>query len=297
MATPSSQIANPNESWRNYRKRVALHSCKVSTDDLKRLFRIINEKQKRLGEDAVAGLRQMANEAPDAFQQRQLKVQNAFITTARITGFNNETVTGHGEGVFDSDLLPERIMSIEYDTTFSPKAQLNTIPNNNVILFLDFSRPKVFGRGLPAEPTPNNSNWVISAESEVWSTSLNARLQEFFGERETRVNWLHLSTTYDALLLLIGFPLTLWAASRVGHPMSEKLHLPTSIQTALYVYLFFLFLNAFRWMFSYGRWIFPKIELADGKSAPGRHRAVWSLLVLGILTAAIWDAIKSFAWN
>ncbi len=299
MATvsPSASTANPNEAWRNYNKRVSIHSCKFSMDDPKRLYRIVNEKQKELRDIAVAALDQTAGETPEAFQDRRTRVRDAFITTVRITGFDNEMVTGHGESIFDSGLLPERIMSIEYDTVFSPKAQLNITPNNRVVLFLDFSRPTVFGGRLPAEPTPNNSNWVVNAESEAWSTSLNARLEGFFKERRTNVDWLHRSNTYDALLLVIGVPLTLWATSRIGNAIAFRLHVTSAVQTALYIYLFFLFLNAFRWMFSYGRWIYPKIELESRNSAPSRHRTVWSVLVLGILVAAIWDAIKALAAN
>jgi hypothetical protein len=299
MATvlPSAPTTNPNEAWRNYNKGVSLHSCKLSIDDPKRLYRIINEKQKELGDVAVAGLKQTADETPEAFQERRNRVRDAYITTARITGFDNEMVTGHGESIFDSALLPERIMSIEYDTVFSPMANLNVTPNNRVVLLIDFSRPTVFGRGLPAEPTPNNSNWAVSAESEAWSTSLNARLEGFFKERRTHIDWLHRSNTYDALLLVIGVPLTLWATSRIGNAITFRLHLASAVQTALYIYLFFLFLNVFRWMFSYGRWVFPKIELESRNSAPSRHRAVWSALVFGILVAAIWDAIKALAAN
>jgi hypothetical protein len=299
MATvlPLSQTTNPNEAWRNYNKRVSLHSCKLSMDDLKRLYRIINEKQKEAGDAALATLTQTATETPETFQERRNRVRDAFITTARITGFDNEMVTGHGESIFDSALLPERIMSIEYDTIFSPKAKLNATPNNRVVLFLDFARPTVFGRTLPAEPTPNNSNWVVNAELEAWSTSLNARLEGFFNERRTRLDWLHRSNTYDALLLLVGFPLALWATVRVGNAIMFRLHLASAVQTALYVYLFFLFLNMFRWMFSYGRWVYPKTELELRNSSPSRHRAVWSILVLGILGAAIWDAIKALATN
>jgi hypothetical protein len=299
MAAPSdlNQTINPNEAWRNYNKRVSLHSCKLSIDDPKRLYRIVNEKQKELGDVAVNALTQTAGETAEAFQERRNRVRDAYITTARITGFDNEMVTGHGESIFDSALLPERVMSIEYDTVFSPKAQLNIVPNDRVVLFLDFSRPTVFGSALPAAPTPNNGNWVVSAESEAWSTSLNARLEGFFKERRTHIDWLHHSNTYDALLLVIGIPLTLWATSRIGNAIVLRLHLASAAQTALYIYLFFLYLNVFRWMFSYGRWVYPKIELESRNSAPSRHRTVWSVLVLGILGAAIWDAIKALASN
>jgi hypothetical protein len=221
--------------------------------------------------------------------------KEAFITTVQIKGVNAEVVTGHGESFFDSALLPERIISIEYDTAFSPKAQLNFIPNDRASVLLDFSRPRFVDRGLPSEPTPNNSNWFVTAENEGWCTSLSTRLEQFFAERRTPVEWLHLSNTYDGLLIVMGFPLALWGAYRIGHPISARVHLPAAVETGLYVYAFFLSLGVFRWMFSYARWVFPKIELDSEKSTSGKHRAIWATLALGVLGSALWDAIKALA--
>jgi len=194
--------SNPNETWRNYTKQVSIQSCRLHVEDLKRLYRLINDKQLEAGSDAVARLWKTENEAQEQFEARRRRVKDAFITTVRIKGTNAEVVTGHGEVFFDSGLLPETIASVEYDTAFSPKAQLNFTPNDRASAFLDFSRPTIFGSGLPSEPTPNNSNWFVTAQTEGWSTSLSARLEHFFAERKTPVEWLHRSNTYDGLLIV-----------------------------------------------------------------------------------------------
>jgi hypothetical protein len=62
---------------------------------------------------------------------------------------------------------------------------LNFTPNDRASVFLDFSRPAIFGHGLPSEPTPNGSYWFVTAQTEGWSTSLSARLEQFFAERGT----------------------------------------------------------------------------------------------------------------
>jgi hypothetical protein len=74
---------------------------------------------------------------------------------------------------------------------------------------------------------------------------------------------LHRPNAYDGLLMVIGVPLALWGAYRVGHPVCTAVHLPSAVETGVYVYGFFLCLSLFRWMFSYARWVFPKIELAS----------------------------------
>lgn len=288
-------VPNPNEAWRNYTKRVAVGACRLRVEDLKRLYRLINEKQVEAGKAVVSGFWKTENETQEQFEARCQQVTNAFITTVQIRGANAEVVTGHGEKFFDSGLLPEQIISIEYDTAFSPKAQLNFTPNDRATVFLDFSRPTILDRGLPSEPTPNSSNWFVTAQTEAWSTSVSARLEQFFAERRTRVDWLHRSNTYDGLLIVMGVPLALWGAYRIGHPIAARVHPPSALETAFYVYAFFLSLNVFRWMFSYARWVFPKIDLASERSTSGKHRALWGALALGLLGRAIWDAIKALA--
>jgi hypothetical protein len=286
---------NPNEAWRNYTKRVSISACRLGDGDLKKLYRLINEKQIEAGNSVVAGFWKTNDETQEHFEGRCLKARNAFVTTVQIKGGSAEVVTGHGEAFFESGLLPERIISVEYDTAFSPKAHLNFTPNDRVSVLLDFSRPTIFGRGLPSEPTPNNSNWFVTAQTESWSTSVSTRLEQFFAERTTSIEWLHRPNTYDALLIVMGFPLALWGAYRIGHPISARLLLSPALETGLYVYAFFLSLNVFRWMFSYARWVFPKVDLDYGKSRAGKHRAIWAAVAIGLFSGALWDAIKTLA--
>ena len=93
----------------------------------------------------------------------------------------------------------------------------------------------------------------------------------------------------------MGVALALWGAYRMGHPISARVHLPSAVETGLYVYTFFLSLNVFRYMFSYARWVFPKIELESEKSPARKHRTLWAALALGVLGSAFWDAIKALA--
>lgn len=269
-------------------------ACRLSADDLKRLYRLINEKQVELGKRLVAGLYATPQESAEQFKSRTATVQNAFITTVTVTGKNGEVVSGHGEAFFDSPLLPERIQAIAYDTGFTPNAVLKYTPLDRASVLLDFSRPALIDiSASPSNPTPNNSNWFITAETESWSTSLGSRLGEFFRERATKLNWMHGPAVYDSLLLVLGLPLSIWAAYRLGHLVSARLRPPTVINTAVYLYAFFFALNVFRGLFSYAKWIFPKVELQSENSGAATHRFLWSAIVLGVLGSAVWDAIKS----
>ncbi|MCI0557731.1 MAG: hypothetical protein MN733_04495, partial [Nitrososphaera sp.] len=265
-----------------------------SHNDLKLLYRLVNEKQIEHGNQVVSRLVQNDGETPEQFEQRRVRVKNAFITTVSITGANGHVVTGHGEAIFESPLVPERISSMLYDTSFSPNAQLQYRPSDRASVLLDFSRPPLINfAAQPSAPTPNNSNWLVSAETESWSTSLSTRLSDFFSERKTLVDWLHRSATYDLLLLVAGFPFSLWGAYRLGNLIIAGKSLSSVLNTAVYVYAFFVSANVFRALFSYSRWVFPKIELESPKSPALRHRALWYALVIGVLVSALLDAIKS----
>ena len=295
-ATLNEVGTNPNESWRNFSMQGAIPPCLLSRDDLKVLYRLINNKQMDYRDKLLSQLSQQQNETQEQCEQRRIRVSNAFITTVLITGVNGTVVTGHGEAIFDSSSLPERILTILYDTSFSPNAQLKHMPSDRVSLLLDFSKaPLINFVSQPSALTPNNSNWNIFGETESWATSLNTRLTEFFGERKTSVGWLHKAATYDWLLLLGGFPLSLWGANKLGGFIIGGKTFPPIMSVAIYGYAFILAANIFRALFSYSRWVYPKIELESSRSPVLKHRILWGTISLGLVISAIWDGIKFLA--
>jgi hypothetical protein len=206
---------NRNEAWRNFTVASPIAACKLGRADLKRLYRLINEKQIEHRDRLIAKLFKTDTETTEQFLERLRQVRNAFITTVRI--INGEVITGHGEDFFDSPLLPERILSISYDTSFGPTAILKYTPLDRASVLLDFSQPlPVDMAAQPSAPTPNNSNFLVTAETESWSTSLTTRIRDFFTEKATRVDWLHASATYNALQMILGVPLALWGGYRLA---------------------------------------------------------------------------------
>jgi hypothetical protein len=121
-------------------------------------------------------------------------------------------------------------------------------------------------------------------------------LIDFFNERRTGFDWLRKAGIYDLLLFIVGLPFALVIVYEVSS-IIEKLQLPMMLTSGLYVYAFFVGLYIFRGLFTYLRWVFPKIEIESDTSPPLHHRALWLLIILGIPGAvfgeAIWDAIKA----
>jgi hypothetical protein len=273
-----------------------IKACRLRRDDLVRLYTIINDRQVEYGQMLVNQvLAQQPTESREQFQERRARVQNAFVTTVNITGANNEIVTGSGETFLASRNIPDNILTVFYTTLAGPNAVGITreLLLNRVTLLLDFSRPSILDFSkLPTHATENTSNFQIVAASEPWFTTLNARLTQLFNERRTGFNWLHQQGIYDLLLIIFGLPFALWVSYRFNSSI-EKLELPNILSSSLYVYLFFAGLFIFRGIFTYSRWVFPKIEIQSEASPPLRHRAAWLAIMVGVFGGAIWDAIKA----
>jgi hypothetical protein len=286
---------NPPTSVRTFTTSAPIKACRLRREDLARLYRIINDRQIEYGQMLLNRLAQQPHETEAQFQERRTRVANAFVTTVNVTGSNNEIVSGSGEHFLASENIPDRIVTVFYTTLAGPNAIGITreFLQNRATLMLDFSRPTILDFSkLPTFATFNNSNFDISASSEAWFTTLNTRLTQLFDERRTGFNWLHQPGVYDLLLFIVGLPFALWIDYRCS-PIIDKFQLPTVLASGLYVYLFIAGLFIFRGIFTYSRWVFPKIEIQSEASPPLRHRAVWLAIMVAVFGGAVWDAVKA----
>jgi hypothetical protein len=206
-------------------------------------------------------LAQLPNETIEYFEARKRRVYNSCVVSMTINRTNGESMYGNNEQFLDETNLPDQIRSIFFSTSAVPQT-IGIAPVSRIILFLDFTEPPLFDfNRLPNLPTPNESNFEVASDNEPLFTATRAKLIDFFNERRTRVNWLHGGAVYDVGLCLLGIPFSLWAVYRVSGVLSKYIPLPTIIESALYVYVFFIGLNLFRLFFWYSRWVFQKIEL------------------------------------
>lgn len=210
------------------------------------------------------------NETKEVFDARKKRVYDSFITSMTIQTTTGVMSHGNNESFVEEANLPDHIRSILFSTSSVPQAVLGFIPPCRITVFLDFTTPPLLDFStLPTLPTPNESNFEIVADNHSWFAASNAVLAEFFDTRKTRINWLHRAAMYDILLMILGFPLSIWAAYRLGNVLERAPRMPSIISSAIYIYTFFFSLNVFRVLFSYSKWVFPKVELqTDGSSSP-----------------------------
>jgi hypothetical protein len=94
-----------------------IKACRLRRDDLKRLYRIFNDRQIEHRDSILPLLTQLPTETPEQFQERKTRVTNAFVVHANITGTNNEIVSGAGEHFLDSENMPDNILMFFLTTT------------------------------------------------------------------------------------------------------------------------------------------------------------------------------------
>jgi hypothetical protein len=211
-----------------------------------------------------------------------------------VTGSNGEVITGEVEEFLDSINIPEKILTVFYSTVTGPSVVLPGFSQQSrATVLLDFSRPTVLDfTKFPSLPIPNNSEFAVASNSESWFTALNSRLTQFFLDRRTGYDWLHRPGIYDLLLFFLAVPFALWIDYRIE---GWKFLQATSsiIRSSVYVYFFFFALYIYRILFTYSRWVFPKVEMHTDGSRPLGHRTAWAAVMLGIVSGFLWDAIKA----
>jgi len=290
----TSNFSKPPQDWRNFADKVPLSAMVLNKGDLKRLYKIINDKQIEIRDRFMPVLAQQQTETSGDFEARKKRVYDTFVTSMTIQRFNGEYLHGNDESFLDEANLPDEIRSIFFSTSSVPSS-IGIPPISRIVVLLDFTRPPLldFSR-LPNLPTPNESNFEVASDSEDTFAGARARLLDFFETRKAKVNWLHGGAIYDIALFVLGFPFALWVVYRASGLLDAAGNLPNILVSAVFVYIFFLSLNLFRMFYLYSRWVFPKVELSDERSSPLRHRGVWAVITLGVCSAAIWDVVKFF---
>lgn len=289
-----TQLKVPGE-WRNFGKRVPITACYLKRDGLKLLYRLVDEGQKEYRLKISAIQVQQAHESLEEFNKRREMVHNAFVTSVTISARNGQLLTGNNENIFDLVDFPSDLRSVFYSTRSVPEAVLKHIPEDRITVFLDFSKPPALDlTKLPTLPTPNESNFEVSATNQAWFALNASRLTQFFQERKSSYEYIHKAGAYDLLLLILGLPLSVWACAKIEKLLPEIDQMATIPRSLIYFCVFMLALTAFRVVFSYSRWVFPKVEIeGSGNRTVLRHRAIWIAVTSAVVGPAFYDLVKA----
>lgn len=274
-------------------RNTLLPPCALSYEDLRRLFAELEPKALEVSNRWLGNYPKKPEDSAenDAQQRDDFRKNTGLVVIVR--GGGGEALVLKSKEQLEKALLPDSVQEITFDIGFAFQAIMNQSSPERVRVQFDLSPPPlIFGYNPWEERTPNRSFIEISGTDEAWVESVYQLVLKFVNYRSKRWGWLHSRLTYNIAIYLLGWPAAFWTAYRVDSALAEFLAgLPNGLRVALDVYLFLLSLVLVRLVAGAVRLIFPLVELKGSKT--DRRRGWLGLVVLGLLTALIYDLIKA----
>ena len=164
-------------------------------------------------------------------------------------------------------------------------------PRNRFELFLDFTKPELFNLSLsPSISTPNASHVFVTGLNSDWVNGVFHKVTDFIEKRKTHFRFFHRHSIYDLLVPCGCFPFAFSIASKFAGIINNWFS--GILESAAYLYVFYISLLSFRILFDYARWIFPIVEYKGTRDTAQKHRRFLWVLLLAVLGNFIYDVIK-----
>ena len=216
--------------------------------------------------------------------------------TVRIQGAGGEWRITDSIAAISEDSLPTVMTNALYECGPLYRARFNLFPQNQFSIGIDFRRVQLGDLSNLALGTGLGASIVsVSGVNLTWVNAVDHELRTFFAERANRRGWLHSRFTYDLALFFVGIPICLDTVYVIDRRLTTLVSFPPAVFVALYVYLVLVGLLAFRVLFNYAKWVFPKIEGPRQRSGGAAlHKAILASLGLALLmrvvTTILWVA-------
>lgn len=297
-ASLSTQVAAPTPSLPAvsrvgfFEKQSRIRTCVVNLDVLKRLHAIL-----RAGAEHAAELHDRKQYAPIAGGPTELA--RLYRVSLLVRGAQGEVTITDDPASLEADALPQPLSSVEFEIGLNYRLATSNQAYNRVLVRLDFTRPPALDFSNPSgSPTPNQSNIGVFGADPFWVAGIFERVYALLRQGAVRASWLHLSYTYDVLLVVVGLPL----AFSLGVLAASHVMVPTDLngpvfRGAIGLFTAVVVLVLFRLAFGLARWLLPYLEYAP--SPEPLHRRVrlffaGALLAVltGVLGSALWEILK-----
>src|SRR5271157_149521 len=267
---------------------------RAKPSDLRRLYRLLEQKAHEAADRQTAGITLQPGQTQAQLEELRTSVNAALALVLRLYTKSGEWISGTTIDSLNDEQLPDGLTRIEFDSAFIYRLRFNnTAPNNSLVVTIDLVRPSVLDMG--AEPMANLSTANISGVDLTWANGLCEELATFFRQGSTNRGWLHSRQSYTVLLMLLGFPLSFNIVYHLDRLILHGTTLPEALSVAVDVYVVLDVLFAFRILFNYSGWVFPKVEVDAPRQHIGvRHRIAISALAVMVIGAMIKAALKLF---
>jgi hypothetical protein len=270
-----------------------IRSCAINIEDLKILYSLLEAKVREAKDYELAESQLIKQSANDKKEELKQFIENLYKLSIHVFGERGEYLVGDEASIFDDRSFPNRVSQIIFDSAYYYKSATNLEPLNKLIVQFDFKKQMLFDFTNPlTAPALNLSSITISGISNTWVGGVYEEANKFLKEKEKKRNWLHKKHIYDVFLYFYFYPTAFWTIYRVSGLLKPKIS--TFILIGICFYVFMILLLLMRIIFNYIRWIFPLIEFVPKyKSKMARHRAALFIILAGIISAFIWDLLKT----
>jgi len=289
-------MEQPVYTYKSKQRFSKIPSCTIEIKYLKKLFEILNDINKEAAEIELNVLNKRYQQSTggvskEDFEKLKKDVLESYKIHIQIFGTKGKFITSDSSSVFEEEHLPDFITSTKFDNSFFYKSVFNRNPQSLINVELDFSKPPLIDFVTsPSYQTPNNSIIHVLGENETWVEGSHEKVASSLKERSNRRSWLHRKNVYDLFLWLLVIPLSLWNVQKFNlfaAPYLSKFS--TVLTVGIYLYIFIIILNIFRFAFNYLRWLFPYLELKTSlKSRVICHRIIF----LGVISAITYTLAK-----
>jgi hypothetical protein len=276
--------------------------CVVDVDVLRRIHRELSTASDEAARLEFARQTQLSTAPPAANVPSQkvdyAQVRSVYSVMILAKGVHGEQVVSLDPSVLDGGHLPKPLASIQFDIGSFYQFTQNRLAPNRTVVRLDFTRPPVFDiSNVSLLPTPNDSMIQVIGNDSMWVSGVHDKMVTTLRHGRVRSAWVHSRYTYDALLLMVGLPASLAAASLIGGIVSGS---PLK-QLAGFLFSLYLSLLVFRLAFGIVRWLLPTIEFSGLPQPLDRQiRFIISTVVLGALSSLaatlVWLVFTTSAW-
>ena len=285
-----------NRGYRGVSYLTRVPTCVVSLNDLRRLYRELDDKTVEAVNKHIAGLQRPPHLSEEQATAAIAVMRHVGRLTVFLYGASGEQIVSASPDALRDEQLPEKLSTVIFDSAAS--LAHHQIPLlNRFKLTLDFTEPPGFHTYDPwQQPTPNRSILEVVAADRTWGTAVHESVLAFFKSRGRRREALHSQIAFSVLNWLVGIPGSLWCVYRVDGffpGFFEQMH--GALRGAVYVYLFLVAFLSFRMVVAGFRWIFPVVELEGARSKTTRR--IFATALSSLLLALMYDVLKTLFWK
>ncbi len=268
-------------------------ACAFSKDDLETLCEMLQESSYAAADEEIRYYTPL-DRSPEQIRADRETLKLGFELQVTVRGIDDKELFGTISAVFNSPSFPEKVKTLYIDSKLYLKNFHNWSPRNSFELLLDFTKSEILDLSLlPSVSTPNASNVLVTGLNSDWVSGVYRKVTNFVQVRGTRRGFLHWHGIYDLLLFLIGFPLAFWSVYKLSATIDNLFSgLSVFVQNGAYVFLFFIFLQIFRLLFNYAKWVFPTVEYKGQTETASKHRYILSGLIITVVGGLIYDLVK-----